>query len=425
MLSDINMKEMKKILSLNFINGRHHASYNLDAIEKFLDKGYEYYYYTSLNDLRERRFLNKLIKNKLKLIEIKYKKWQYKNRSLKSLYTHIYNTFKLYKCLKFCKKNNFPFVHIFYLDQMMIPLFILNKIKPLLFKNLKLTSTLHWYPNFNIKYSILKSLLRYKLKKLIVHGEYIQQKLVSKIENKSNIVSIEYPHEDGKTISRKECFKKYILQLKLLLKKIINIFCVLIITLIIKYKEIDIVHSNYSVTNVCYRCKNSKKSACLAFREFGKEDYRLEYEYDLGISKATKFMEKYSDKVIVISYAFLKKYSKYITKDKIIRIYNGINIKKIIKLKGKKESDKINLILIGLLYPNKGQKEAILAIEELCKRGYNNFVLNLVKAENYKSYLKDLVKSKDLNPNVKFWDYVKNPSEIISKSDIALTCSKN
>jgi glycosyltransferase involved in cell wall biosynthesis len=98
----------------------------------------------------------------------------------------------LFKCLFFAKRSGINELHLLYLDNIFIPLVLLL---PLLLR-MKITATLHWYPNHRIKIVILSMLFNMKiLDKLVVHGVYTKNKIAEAIpKHQSKIVSINYPN---------------------------------------------------------------------------------------------------------------------------------------------------------------------------------------------------------------------------------------
>ena len=165
-------------------------------------------------------------------------------------------------------------------------------------------------------------------------------------------------------------------------------------------------------------------------REFGDLDFNFNFFY--GYKESMNFINKYSDFVFVNSKATFNHFKKFIDNQKLDYAYTYIEIKKdllnenVPKIFDDKNS--LKLIIVGGLLPSKGQKEAILAVEELVKKGYKKVELAILGPHydvNYFNQLEEFVKKNSLEKNIKFIDFVKNPYPYIKQADISLMCSKN
>lgn len=218
--------------------------------------------------------------------------------------------------------------------------------------------------------------------------------------------------------------KKYI---KYLRYKIINFFKVKKIVKFLKDKNIDIVHTNSSVIDV--GAKVAKKIKCKHvwhLREFGKEDYNLDYY--VGLNKASKFINDNSDSVICISKALINKYLHLINKDKLKLVYNGINEKKYyVNIENKDYTSSFNIVFTGLISRKKNQIELLKAINILINEKKCNLKVYFLGGGDteYLEELKLFCKKKGLINNVLFEGKVKNVNEYIKKSHIGIICSEN
>ncbi len=144
-----------------------------------------------------------------------------------------------------------------------------------------------------------------------------------------------------------------------------------------------------------------------------------------------KDIYRMSTSIICISEALKNKFSEYVPTDKLITIHNGIdsplNLKCDFEKKNKKTFD---LILTGRIVPDKGQDEAILAINKLVKKGYNNIILHIVGSSPkrthiswYEDKIKKLVKENNLQNNVIFHGEIKDMLKIRKNMNVELMCA--
>ena len=78
----------------------------------------------------------------------------------------------------------------------------------------------------------------------------------------------------------------------------------------------------------------------------------------------------------------------------------------------------------GTLQKNKGQKEAIEAVEKLAAKGFQ-VRLDIYGDGPQRSYLDSIIKSSEYSEFIKIKGHVNNLDEIRNKYDIALVCSSN
>lgn len=144
-----------------------------------------------------------------------------------------------------------------------------------------------------------------------------------------------------------------------------------------------------------------------------------------------KDIYKMSTDIICISDALKNKFSEYVPTDKLVTIHNGIdsplNLKCDFEKKNKKTFD---LILTGRIVPDKGQDEAILAVNKLVKKGYNNIILHIVGSSPkrthiswYEDKIKKLVKENNLQNNVIFHGEIKDMLKIRKNMNVELMCA--
>lgn len=101
-------------------------------------------------------------------------------------------------------------------------------------------------------------------------------------------------------------------------------------------------------------------------RELGKYDFGM--TFDMGISYFAKECSK-SAKIICISEAVYQYYKQYLPDEKMKIIYNGIAEDEVNELCSSREvNQRLEMILVGRLSEEKGQMQAIQAVERLKER---------------------------------------------------------
>ena len=152
--------------------------------------------------------------------------------------------------------------------------------------------------------------------------------------------------------------------------------------------------------------------------DLGKKLFHEKYVYKL-VSQA--------DSVIAISKDVKKKFEPIFNRTLEV-VYNGVPIEKYVIENVKKFNDKkIKMLLAGRISPQKGQIEAIKAVEILRKRNIRNVSLTLVgqsETQEYLNSLKNYINTHNLNSCINIIEHTDDLRELRSKHDIGLTCSK-
>jgi L-malate glycosyltransferase len=201
-----------------------------------------------------------------------------------------------------------------------------------------------------------------------------------------------------------------------------NLFAILKMIYYVKKNRIDIIHTNSSVVNIgAIISKYSKVAHVFHIREFGEEDFKMYSIYKK--ERILKLINSNSEKVVAISNAIFLKYKEYFDKGKIELIYNGIpekflNKKKIIKKR------KYNILLAGRIEEAKGQEEAIIAMNYLKIKGYNNIKLIIAGSGDVKK-LEEMIKKYELQEMISIEGYCNNIFELRKNVDFELVCSRN
>ncbi len=165
-------------------------------------------------------------------------------------------------------------------------------------------------------------------------------------------------------------------------------------------------------------------------REYGKSDHGL--HFDLGEEQTKKFINQTSSAVVVNSQAIKNFYKDHIDDNKITVAYNYIKIpeeqvKEKLQTKFFNLKNSTKLLTLGTIIPSKGQLDALLATDNLIKKGYKVELAIVGQFEN-KEYANKLIKyveDNSLNNRVVIHPFINNPYPLIDSADIVLTCSKN
>ena len=137
-----------------------------------------------------------------------------------------------------------------------------------------------------------------------------------------------------------------------------------------------------------------------------------------------KFFYPKADLIICLSKYVEKSIKKEIniTQNRIIQIYNPINIDdflKKIRLKNKKS--KLNFLFVGRLTY---QKNPILFLEVLSKIKYKNYTALIVGNGPYLDDMHKLIKKQNLQKKIKIFNDIQNISDFFIKSDIFFLTSR-
>lgn len=137
-----------------------------------------------------------------------------------------------------------------------------------------------------------------------------------------------------------------------------------------------------------------------------------------------------SSKIICISQALSNSFIEKVPKDKIVTIYNGIDSPLNLPKSYNPNSKILNIIIVGRLVPDKGQIDAIKAIDILLKKGMKNLKLHIVGSSPkrthvawYEKELKKMVYDLSLSNYVQFHGEVKDMISLRKKMDVELMCA--
>jgi glycosyltransferase involved in cell wall biosynthesis len=183
----------------------------------------------------------------------------------------------------------------------------------------------------------------------------------------------------------------------------------------------DLIHSNSSVVSLGWQLAEAlEKPHVWHIREYGYADYLMMHM--LGNRLFYQKLQQ-TDQLIFISDAIRDYYLEQLTGDvRSTRIYNGV----FDELTLQKSVTGKNLLIIGMLHPNKGQMDALQALKILHPK-YPALKL-VIAGKGWKSYeqqLRQYVAANGLNECVVFAGYVADPQPLYREAMAVLMCSRH
>ena len=195
--------------------------------------------------------------------------------------------------------------------------------------------------------------------------------------------------------------------------------------------DVDVVLTNTSVIPVgALAAALLRKPHVWHIHEFCKKEYGS--TFDLGARLSIKIMGSLSALMVVNSKALEEYYERYIPRQQIRMIYQGVNTQaqgqgaERNELRSDRGPGPIGLVLVGAIQEGKGQTDAVRALRRLIDQG-TQVELNLVGTGEPADLdrVKSAVSRCGLEKSVKFSGQVPDPSPIVKASDIALVCSRS
>jgi glycosyltransferase involved in cell wall biosynthesis len=150
--------------------------------------------------------------------------------------------------------------------------------------------------------------------------------------------------------------------------------------------------------------------------------------FDLGEKRSLRLMNSLADAFITVSAAAKAQFLPYMPSDRIRVIYQSVSVPNdVTDSVGQGETQKdgpLVCVVLGSLFPLKRQKDAIKAIGLLHRQGVG-VELSLVGEGKGKflSQLHDLVRSEEVESQVRFLGFLKNPFPVLRAADVVLACS--
>lgn len=238
---------------------------------------------------------------------------------------------------------------------------------------------------------------------------------------KRDLKIIFYKHSRWKVVKSNSNLKWILLRIKYILLYLLELFKINSLIQELRKFDIDVIHSNTSVTWIGGVIKKRLKAYHIwHLREFGEEDFNM-YPI-LGEKITSKIMNEYSDTFIAISDAVKSKYSNTLDESKIIKIYDGVKNNK----NNKERKDSINKLLIaGRISKTKGQVEAVQMLNFLIKeKGLTEINLYIAGTGDLKM-IENLEFYNDIKSNIHFLGFRKDMNNVRENVDIELVCSKS
>ena len=213
-------------------------------------------------------------------------------------------------------------------------------------------------------------------------------------------------------------------RVKFFFKNIVNFWAIIKGKEIIKSYDFDVIHINGIDNHV-----GAAIATALGIpyywhiRQFLQEDLGKRIVREKVVIKYLRN----ANGVIGISQAVKEKFES-ILKRNVTVIYNGIPLKNYeIGVVNRFNDNIVRLLFAGRITENKGQIEAVKAIEILKKRGISNILLTIVgNAEpQYLQTINAEINKLGIRDNIVIMDYCEDLNELRKHSDIGLVCSKN
>lgn len=200
---------------------------------------------------------------------------------------------------------------------------------------------------------------------------------------------------------------------------------------IVKRYGIEIIHSNSSTIDLGAKvAKRANIKHVWHFREFGLEDFQLEYMK--GRKKSIQFVENNADGIVFISKKLRNSYLDLKCDEKIRVIYNGISDSYLQKRNFVDNKEIVYFLVSGTLVKNKNQILAVYAAKKLIEEGYYNFRLqiagastSLYESQMYEKEIKNYIESNSMQQYVTMLGYIKDMNEIRRGADIEVIASRS
>lgn len=217
-------------------------------------------------------------------------------------------------------------------------------------------------------------------------------------------------------------FKTFIKKISYKLLCLNNYRCARSIKKYIKKWKIDVIHTNSGVINTGGIVAGMTGVPHVwHLREFGQEDFGFFPVWNYN--RICSFIDRHSTKIVAISQAIAKKFEKFVTKDKIQVVYNGVSEANILyKTEVKDRHSRIEFLLSGRISVEKGQEEAVHAVSLLIKKGYRNLHLSIAGPGDSTRLEKMIVEEK-LQEYVSLLGYIENMPYLRKNMDVELVCS--
>lgn len=214
-------------------------------------------------------------------------------------------------------------------------------------------------------------------------------------------------------------------RIKTFIKKIINQISVYRIMIYLKKNNVDILHNNSVLSLVGMKAAYKLKIPYVChIRELIEDDLNkkmIDYDELYFYINNSKFYITISD--------FVKnRYLKFVDSSKNVTFHDGLDTAKYIIKNKKYNSENKNILFVGRIFPEKGQMDAVKAMDVLVNEYNEDVKLTIIGSVAdlvFYEQLKKIVQEKNLEKNVIFLNYSSDLKSLREENLIALVCSSN
>lgn len=206
--------------------------------------------------------------------------------------------------------------------------------------------------------------------------------------------------------------------------KFINYISAIKISSFLRSLNIDIIHSNSSVIDIGAKVSKILKVRHIwHIREFGKEDYNL--EFFINKKDAVNYILEKSNVVICISECIKNSYFNSMKNDKIKVIYNSVDMMKNDINRRMEKYDRLNIIIAGSIIKSKNQLELIKAYSKINKEIRKNIYIDIVGDGDisYIENINEIIISNGFQKNIKFLGFIRDIKSIYNRYHIGVVPS--
>ena len=208
-------------------------------------------------------------------------------------------------------------------------------------------------------------------------------------------------------------------------RNVFNLVTPLAVARIIRKERCTVVHTNTSTIHV------GALAAWLTGRPHVWHIHEYGYEhggmtFDLGIRLSTKLIDVLSSRIITVSNGIRDKYKAYIRPEKIVTLYNPLEIRRDVVAEPRSDSGTFRIVIVGSLHKGKGQDQAILAVSRLVADGIKPELVIVGDGEDqaYKAHLTELVREHGLEQHVQWRGQLADPYPVMKSADCIAMCSQ-
>ncbi len=189
-----------------------------------------------------------------------------------------------------------------------------------------------------------------------------------------------------------------------------------------------IIYSNTSVINIgAIAAKELRIPHVWHIREYGELDHAL--SFILEKKERFEYLSRNSDFIIFNSNAIKDYYSFYADFKSSAVIYNNVKVNEVAEHETElfETGNSFHAIIVGSIQKGKGQKDAILAIKELKKEGFDVelAIIGSTADSSYEEECRRIIEIEGLYDCVHIIGYLDNAFHAMEQADAVLVCSTN